>query len=91
MSSHFRLLPEAAALQAMPARGGCRVVLLAAALFLSGCAVAPSRPLTGSDPADPAVIYHPTRDEFAGARPSEPAPWRAPDNGSALPTKKNGP
>jgi hypothetical protein len=96
MSSHFRPLPEAAARQVLRARGGCRPVLIAAALVLSGCAAAPSRPLTGPDPADPgvrvpAVVYHPAPDEFAGARPSEPAPWRAPDSGTAPPAKKSGP
>jgi len=94
--SRVRTLPEAAARQAMPARGGWRLALIAAALVLSGCAAAPSRPLTGPNPADPdvrvpAAVYHPTRDEFGGARPSEPAPWRAPDDGAGSPAKKSGP
>ena len=57
-----------------------RLIAIAFALLLSGCATRPAAPYIGADPADPssparAIEHRSTIGRFAGLRPAEPALW----------------
>jgi len=96
MSSHIRPVPDAASRQAGHTRCQFSLLLIAVALSIQGCAMAPARPVVGPDAADPNVrvptaVYRSAIGDFNSARPSEPAPWRARDDGTTPQPKKDGP
>ena len=95
MSSHIRPVPDAGSRQA-GTRCQFSLLMIATALSIQGCATAPPRPVVGPDAADPNVrvpsaVYRSAIGDFSSARPSEPAPWRARDDGTTPQLKKDGP
>lgn len=57
------------------------LALLVLSVLVPGCSAAPSSPLAGPQPSDPAVAvpatrYRSTLGSYARQRPVEPSPWR---------------
>jgi hypothetical protein len=96
MSSHIRPVPDAGFRQTGCTRCQFSLLLIATALSIQGCAMAPPRPVVGPDAADPNVrvpttVYGSALGDFRDARLSEPAGWRERNDGAAPQPKKDGP
>jgi hypothetical protein len=69
------------------------VLLISGALVIQSCSLAPHRPLTGPDPADPEVrvpttSFRSTLRDRHGIEPAEPSPWTTSGAPSRQDTKK---
>jgi hypothetical protein len=96
MSAHLRADPAAGhpARATRPYRWGCKPPLIVLALLvLAGCTRAPSTPVAGADPSDPAARvppagYRSTVAPYQRQRPVDPAPWRDQNDRVAPPTRE---